>query len=77
MMLHKAAGGDNYTGLTHRYYSQLDLSDHLITGRALLIGRTGQAPLSWKSDTVSAASYDRSVTMVRIVLPVAPALSPN
>jgi hypothetical protein len=36
---HEAAGGRNYTGLLHRYQGDVDLSHHLRTGRAVLIGR--------------------------------------
>lgn len=41
MMFYRAAGGASYTKtLTHRYQASLDLSEHLRTGRAILIGRS-------------------------------------
>lgn len=43
LMFHGAAGGQVYTGLTHRYQSFVDLSRHLRTGRAILVGRGKRA----------------------------------
>jgi hypothetical protein len=43
MMFYKAAGGAGYTRLTHRYQPTVDLSDHLRTGRAILVGRSSVA----------------------------------
>lgn len=72
MMLHKAAGGDHYTGLTARYDARIDLSDHLATGRALLVG-TGRQPLThWRGERAPDAP-SRSAGLVRIVIPVSPA----
>ncbi len=42
MMFHEAAKGTNYTGLTHRYHRAIDLTQHLKSGRAILIGRSKQ-----------------------------------
>jgi hypothetical protein len=71
MLFHEEAGGDSYTGLTHRYYSWLDLSDHLHTGRAVLIGRAPQRVTTMTSDEHDLAEkYDQSWTVYRIVLPV-------
>lgn len=71
MLFHEEAGGDSYTGLTHRYYSWLDLSDHLHTGRAVLIGRAPQRVTTMTSDELDLAEkYDQSWTVYRIVLPV-------
>jgi hypothetical protein len=75
MMFHKAAGGDNYTGLTQRYEPRLDLSNHLTTGRAILIGRTVARPLTWDGDDRLNEAYDQSVTIVRMVIPVEAASS--
>ena len=72
MMLHEAAGGDNYTALTQRYNPRIDLSDHLATGRAILIGRARQSPTSWGDQQLDGA-VQQSSTMVRIVIPVSPA----
>lgn len=70
MMLHEAAGGDNYTGLTQRFESRIDLSDHLATGRAMLVGRAVQTPVSWQ-DPQLAAAMNQSCTLVRMIIPVA------
>jgi hypothetical protein len=43
LLWHDAAGGRSYTGLLHRYHADIDLSHHLRTGRAILIGRA-EAP---------------------------------
>ena len=43
MMFYRAAGGPAYTRLSHRYQTWLDLSEHLRTGRAILIGRSASA----------------------------------
>jgi hypothetical protein len=45
LMFYQAAGGRNYTQLAHRYHGRLDLSDHLRSGRAVLVGR-GETPAS-------------------------------
>lgn len=42
MMFYKSAAGQAYTGLTHRYQSQLDQSNLLQTDRAILVGRLEQ-----------------------------------
>jgi hypothetical protein len=72
MMFHKEAGGDSYTGLTNRYYSWLDLSDHLHTGRAILIGRAPRRATTLVDEELPdfAERYDHSWTVYRILLPV-------
>lgn len=76
MMFHQAAGGDNYTGLTQRFYARLDLSDHLRTGRAMLVGQASQRALSWSDAGLQDDSFEPSSTVVRVVIPVAPLKSP-
>ena len=39
LMFHEAARGQSYTGLTHRYQPQIDLSEHVRLGQAVLVGR--------------------------------------
>jgi hypothetical protein len=73
MMFHKAAGGDSYTALTQRYQPRIDLSDHLRTGRAILFGRTERSPLAWQGESLASARIDQAITLVRVVIPVAPA----
>jgi hypothetical protein len=72
MMFHEAAGGDSYTLLTQRFYPRIDLSDHLRTGRAILVGRAERSPLAWQGESLADAKPDQSLTMVRVVIPVVP-----
>ena len=74
MMFYEIAGGSSYTGLSHDYQGRTDLSDLLISQRAILVGELkGQAS---KLDVTSAdpsesdPEYDQVTTFVRIVLPV-------
>ncbi|MFW6171171.1 MAG: hypothetical protein ACODAD_11830 [Planctomycetota bacterium] len=78
LMFHGAAGGQVYTGLTHRYQSFVDLSRHLKNGRAILVGR-GERRASGVSATQSKQGRAVSVlepdaqqhwTYYRIVMPV-------
>jgi len=71
MMFYQAAGGAAYTGLTHRYQTYLDLSEHLRTGRAILVGRSSAA------DSRLARDHDgwdakrvRQWAFYRVVFPV-------
>jgi len=71
MMFYQAAGGNNYTGLTHRYQSFTDMSHNLFLNRAMLVGEIDSvgAELIVDGERVS-DNYDQSRTIVRIVLPV-------
>ncbi len=42
LFFYKAAGGEKYTGLQHRFQPSLDLSDALNLDRAILLGRLGK-----------------------------------
>ncbi len=71
MMFYRAAGGAAYTGLSHRYQPSLDLSEHLRTGCAILVGRSAtpgsrlRAPAAdWPADRV------RQWAFYRVVFPV-------
>jgi len=71
MMFHEAAGGESYTGLSQRYQPFVDLSDHLRTGRAVLVGRSeSSASLLARDGQSMADSYDRHWTYYRVVFPV-------
>jgi len=71
MMFYKAAGGADYTGLTHRYQPAIDLSDHLRTGRAILVGRSAAAGSRLgQPDETWAESNLRQWTFYRVVVPV-------
>jgi len=71
MMFYGAAGGESYTGLTHRYQPYVDLSEHRRIDRAILVGR-GAAPSSQlMRDGQSLGEYcDRHWTFYRLVFPV-------
>jgi hypothetical protein len=68
---HEAAGGRSYTGLLHRHHADLDLSHHLRTGRAVLVGRGDQpaAELSLNGRPPPDAD-SRRWTWYRVVYPV-------
>ena len=79
MMFYEIAGGRSYTGLSHDYQGQTDMSDLLTSQRAILVGEL-KAQVS-RLDVTSAdpnsgdPEYDQVTTFVRIVLPVANARS--
>jgi hypothetical protein len=76
LMFHEAARGRSYTGLTHRYQPQIDLSEHIRLGQAVLVGRaetpvaelTNPKTNSPLVDPTSATTH----TWYRIIFPVAP-----
>lgn len=71
MMFYDAAGGKNYTGLTHDYQSFIDLSSQLNLKRAILVGEVqSQSSLLEINGESAADNYDSHTTIVRIVLPV-------
>jgi hypothetical protein len=72
MLFHGAARGQAYTGLSHRYQSALDLSEHLTSGRAVLVGRSRErlAELQPAEGSLAGDHYDQSWTWWRVVLPV-------
>jgi hypothetical protein len=77
-MFYGAAGGRSYTGLTHNYQSFIDLSRHLRSGRAILVGRSAQpasqvgirAAGGAGGPAESVASEQQHWCYYRIVLPV-------
>jgi len=71
MMFYGAAGGRAYTRLTHGFHSYLDLSRHLRTGQAILVGR-GKTPASVLARDQQPLSdhIDRQWTFYRVSLPV-------
>ena len=76
LLFHRAAGGDNYTQLHHRYQPYLDLSEHLTTGRAILFGRAAQSASDLTLDGQPVADrYDQRWTYYRIVFPAPRATS--
>jgi hypothetical protein len=74
MMFHGAVGGEIYTHLSNQYQGYVDLSQHLRTGRAILLGRarTPATQLKFDGDSV-AGSDDQRQTYYRVIFPVEPA----
>ena len=71
LMFFRAAGGSNYTGLTHRYQNFVDLSDHLYLKRAILVGEIKRNFTTLKIDDLPVIEeYDQTNTIVRIAFPV-------
>jgi hypothetical protein len=71
-MFFRAAGGEDFTGLTNDYQSKFDLSDQLALGQAILVGRIDGAsanPLAI-GGREGAPQPDRRTTFVRIIFPV-------
>jgi hypothetical protein len=74
LMFHESARGSSYTGLTHRYQPEIDLSEHIRLGQAVLVGRAS-APVvrltrADDSGPLVAADDVNTWTWYRIVLPV-------
>ena len=71
MMFYEAAGGNNYTGLTHDYQSFVDMTDHLDLKRAILVGEidTPGALLTINGESML-EQYDQVTTIVRVFFPV-------
>ncbi len=71
MMFYDLAGGYGFTGLTSGYQTHVDLSHLPILNRAVLVGEIAvpATPLEIGGQS-SADSYDKQLTIVRIVLPV-------
>lgn len=73
LMFYDLAGGHDYTGLTHDYQPFVEMSRHLNLNRAILVGELDQRVAQFAvSDlaTGQQGEYDRSATLIRIVLPV-------
>jgi hypothetical protein len=71
MMFHQQAGGENYTGLLHRYQRYVDLSTQLDLGRAILIGRAATgAVVEIDGTPVSTEAMKQHTTVYRYVIPV-------
>jgi len=74
MMFYELAGGRNYTGLSHGYQGQTDMSGLLTSQRAILIGefkgQVSQLDATTANPAAGAPEYDQMTTFVRIVLPV-------
>jgi hypothetical protein len=76
LMFHEAARGSNYTGLTHRYQPQIDLSEHIRLGQAVLVGRAETPGTELRRDSTSPLVDSQQLThwtYFRIILPVSAA----
>jgi hypothetical protein len=71
LMFFGAAGGRAYTRLSHSYQSFVDLSRHLRTGRAILVGRGKQPASVLTRDGHSLSeNTDQHWTYYRVSIPV-------
>jgi hypothetical protein len=71
MMLHSAAGGESYTQLANRYQVYVDLSQHLKSGRAILVGRARTSATKMTlNGTPLSESDEQHWTYYRVVFPV-------
>jgi hypothetical protein len=71
MMFYDAAGGEEYTGLTHDYHDDIDLSGLLQLNRAILVGEYDGVTTELETNGQPASeSYDQQLTVIRLVLPV-------
>jgi hypothetical protein len=71
MMFHDAAGGRKYTDLLHRYSARLDMTDQLVAGRAVLLGRMLAPATRLELDALPDGQLsERRWSFFRIVLPV-------
>ena len=73
LMFHAAARGTSYTGLTHRYQPQLDLSEHIRLGQAVLVGRCATPVLALHTSAdqpLASARHAQHWTWFRLVIPV-------
>jgi len=72
LMFHEAAGGRAYTGLTHRYQPEIDLSEQIRLGQAVLVGRAKEpiSRLEQNGQPLAEAGEATTWTWYRVVLPV-------
>jgi hypothetical protein len=73
LTLYQAGGGVGYTGLTHQFWSDLDLSEHLKLNRVIVFGRLAQPMVDWSAQTESKSIDIRDgnrSAYVRFVIPV-------
>ena len=71
LMFYSAAGGQEYTGLSHSYQPFVDLTEHLQLSRAILVGKVDSLVTPLQIDGQSSDdSYDSASTFVRLIFPV-------
>lgn len=71
LMLHNAVKGPTYTGMSHRYQPQLDLTGHLALSRALMWGRA-EAPAATMqlADVAPETMQTQNWIWYRVIIPV-------
>ncbi len=72
LMFFRAAGGQDFTGLSNEYQNEFDLSEQLAVGRAIFVGRIdgfAADPLAIDSQGRE-QNFDHRTTFVRFVFPV-------
>ena len=71
MMFHDAAGGRQYTGMTHGFQTYAELSEPVLLQRAILFGSIKDVCTQLNIESGSGdVAYDNASTWIRIVLPV-------
>ncbi len=71
LLFYELAGGEVYTGLTHRAQNFIDLSNHVRMGQAILLVRaTEPASAMLRNDEPLAAQARQQETYYRFLLPV-------
>ena len=73
LTLHRAAGGTGYTGLKHRYWGDLDLSQHLRFNRAIVFGRLANPVVKWSAEADEkplTVQDGKRIAFARFVIPV-------
>jgi hypothetical protein len=73
LMFHEAARGRSYTGLSHRYQGDIDLSEAIRLGRAVLVGRAKEGAsrlVDGEGKLVVAEDEATGWTWYRVVFPV-------
>jgi hypothetical protein len=73
LMLHDAVHGPKYTGMSHRLQPQLDLSEHVRSNRAVLMGQAKEPAASLPIEgQIDVRLEPRTFTWYRLVIPVQP-----
>jgi hypothetical protein len=73
MMFHESAGGENYTGLVHRYLHFTDLSSQLQFDRAILVARGPDgATVFINGEPTATVESNHRWTIYRYLLPIKP-----
>ena len=71
MMFYSAAGGKDYTSLTHQFHNRIEMKDQMYFNRAVLVGELESNVGRFSIDGQSSDEFaDRQLTLVRILLPV-------